>query len=54
MELRTLTYLVAIADAGTITAAARQLHITQPALSRQIKDLEIELGTQLLFVKVMP
>lgn len=47
MELRTLTYLVAIADAGTITAAARQLHITQPALSRQIKDLETELGTQL-------
>lgn len=32
MELRTLRYLVAIADAGTITAAANAIHISQPAL----------------------
>jgi DNA-binding transcriptional LysR family regulator len=45
MELRTLRYLVAIADAGTMTAAAQLLHVSQPALSRQIMDLEEELHT---------
>lgn len=47
MELRTLRYLVAIADAGTITAAADAIHISQPALSRQMQELETELGTKL-------
>ncbi|MDN6716891.1 MAG: LysR family transcriptional regulator, partial [Lacticaseibacillus paracasei] len=47
MELRTLRYLVAIADAGTITAAANAIHISQPALSRQMQELETELGTKL-------
>lgn len=47
MELRTLRYLVAIADAGTITAAANKIHISQPALSRQMQELERELGTKL-------
>ncbi|QFR24477.1 LysR family transcriptional regulator [Schleiferilactobacillus harbinensis] len=47
MELRTLRYLVAIADAGTMTAAAQQLHVSQPALSRQMMDLEDELHTPL-------
>ncbi|RXT54971.1 LysR family transcriptional regulator [Lacticaseibacillus chiayiensis] len=47
MELRTLRYLLAIADAGNITAAANTIHISQPALSRQMQDLETELGTKL-------
>ena len=41
MELRTLRYLVAIADAGTITAAANAIHISQPALSRQMQELSL-------------
>lgn len=49
MELRHLRYFVAVADAGSLTvAAARQLHTSQPSLSRQIRDLEEEVGTQLL------
>ena len=51
-ELRTLRYLVAIADAGTITAAANAIHISQPALSRQMQELETELGTKLFNRKV--
>ncbi len=48
MELRTLRYFIAIANEKSITKAAEILHITQPTLSRQIKDLEDELGTVLL------
>jgi LysR family hca operon transcriptional activator len=49
MELRHLRYFVAVADAGSLTvAAARQLHTSQPSLSRQIRDLEDEVGAQLL------
>jgi DNA-binding transcriptional LysR family regulator len=47
MELRHLRYFVAIADAGGVHPAAAALHITQPALSRQLKDLEEELGLEL-------
>lgn len=47
MELHTLRSFVAIVDAGTMTAAAALLHISQPALSRQISDLETELHTPL-------
>ena len=48
MELRHFRYFVAVADAGSLTvAAARKLHTSQPSLSRQIRDLEDEVGAQL-------
>ncbi|MFD1213698.1 LysR family transcriptional regulator [Arthrobacter sp. GCM10027362] len=43
MNFRRLQYFLAVVDAGTVTAAAEQLRIAQPALSRQIKTLEREL-----------
>lgn len=48
MELRTLRYFLAVANEKNITKAADILHVTQPTLSRQISDLERELGTVLL------
>jgi LysR family hca operon transcriptional activator len=49
MELRHLRYFVAVAEAGSMTVAAeRRLHTAQPSLSRQIRDLEVEVGAQLL------
>ena len=47
MEIRVLRYFLTIAREGSITSAAEQLHITQPTLSRQIKDLEDELGQKM-------
>lgn len=47
MEIRVLKYFLAIAREGSITGAADFLHVTQPTLSRQIKDLEDELGHKL-------
>lgn len=48
MNLRALRYFVAIADAGSLTAAAAAISIAQPALTRQLRELEADLGVQLL------
>lgn len=48
MELKTLRSFLAVAREGNVTRAARSLHITQPALSRQLAELERELGCELL------
>lgn len=48
MELRVLKYFLTVADEGNITRAADILHVTQPTLSRQLMELEDELGTALL------
>ena len=47
MELRVLRYFLTIAEEENITRAADILHVTQPTLSRQIMQLEDELGTKL-------
>ena len=49
MELRHLRYFIAVAETGSVTVAAEQrLHTAQPSLSRQLRDLELEVGTPLL------
>lgn len=47
MEIRVLRYFLMVAREGNITKAADVLHVTQPTLSRQLKDLEQELGKKL-------
>lgn len=48
MEIRVLRYFLAVAKEGSITGAANYLNLTQPTLSRQLQDLENELGQKLL------
>ena len=48
MEIRVLKYFLAVAREGSITKAANSLHLTQPTLTRQLQDLEKELGQKLL------
>ena len=47
MEIRVLKYFLAVAQEGSITGAANFLQLTQPTLTRQLRDLERELGHQL-------
>ena len=48
IDLRHLRYFIAVAESGSISAAAQQLHLSQPPLSVQIKELEATLGAQLM------
>jgi LysR family hca operon transcriptional activator len=49
MELRHLRYFIAVAEEGSLTlAAGKRLHTAQPSLSRQIRDLEFQVGVQLM------
>lgn len=48
MELRVLQYFLAVAQEQSISSAAQSLHLTQPTLSRQLRELEEELGKQLM------
>jgi DNA-binding transcriptional LysR family regulator len=47
MELRVINYFLAVVREGTITRAAQTLHLSQPTLSKQLQELEAELGTRL-------
>ena len=48
MELRVLQYFLAVTREQSISGAAEALHLSQPTLSRQLREMEEELGTQLM------
>ncbi|PTQ71930.1 hydrogen peroxide-inducible genes activator [Celeribacter persicus] len=48
LTLRQMTYFVALAETRSFSLAAETVHVTQPALSQQIKEMEATLGTQLV------
>lgn len=47
MDLRVIRYFIAVAEAGSLTQAALRVHVAQPALTRQLRQLEAELGLTL-------
>ncbi|HAT31296.1 MAG TPA: LysR family transcriptional regulator, partial [Janthinobacterium sp.] len=47
MELRHLRYFIAAAEHESVRVASERIHVTQPAISRQIQQLEVELGVLL-------
>lgn len=47
MDVKRLSYFLVIAERGSISAAARELHVAQPALTRQMQTLEYEIGAEL-------
>ena len=47
MNTRQLTYVLSIAETGNLSAAAKELGVSQPALSKYLAELEDELGTEL-------
>lgn len=51
MEIRMLKYFLIVAEEQNITQAAKKIHITQPTLSRQIRDFEASLQTELFIRK---
>jgi len=54
LEVRHLETLVAIRDQGSLQDAAERLHVTQSALSHQLRDLEVRLKTPLLNRRTRP
>nr|CAA06929.1 nac [Azorhizobium caulinodans] [Azorhizobium caulinodans ORS 571] len=49
MDLRQLRYFLGIVEAGSFSKAAQRLHVAQPALSQHVRNMELDLGVELLF-----